>query len=46
MKIVIDIVTNGRLDAPRVTLYANWINPGSAGSALAAKSATLEESHP
>jgi hypothetical protein len=40
MTIVIDIVTNGRSDAPRVTLYPNWINPGSPGSALAAKSAT------
>jgi hypothetical protein len=35
MTIVIDIVTNGRSGAPRLTLYPNRTNPGSPqGSAL------------
>jgi hypothetical protein len=41
MTIVIDMVTNGRSGAPRLTLSPNRINPESPqGSALAAKSAT------
>jgi hypothetical protein len=41
MTIVIDIVTNGRSGASRLTLYSDRMNPGlPQGSALAAKSAT------
>jgi hypothetical protein len=32
MTIVIDIVTNGRSGAPRLTIYPNRTNPGSVGT--------------